>query len=100
MSLCLCGDPPWRRYSTRKTDGRCKLRTSRGPQTYRLNTQLQLRDRARREYVLTHTIRATRARPRVAVYDWQDAFFMPLWGFWTVERPGPTIRIYRRTNSW
>ena len=64
------------------------------------NAQLELRDLARREYVLSHAIRPTRARPRAAVYDWQDAFFMPLWGFWTVERPGPTIRIYRRTNSW
>ena len=63
------------------------------------SAQLQLRDLARREYVLTQTTRATRARPRLAVYDWQDAFFMPLWGFWTVERPGPTIRVYRRTQS-
>ncbi len=52
----------------------------------------------RREYGLVHEIRATRGRARDAVYDLQDAFFMPVWGFWTVERPGPTIRIYRRKD--
>ena len=60
------------------------------------STRLELRDLARREYELVQTVRATRGRQRSAVYDLQDAFFMPLWGFWTVERPGPTIRIYRR----
>ena len=33
-----------------------------------------------------------------AVYDVQDAFFMPLSGFQTIERPGPTISIYRRRD--
>ena len=32
------------------------------------------------------------------VYDLQDAFFMPLWGFRNVERPGPTIHIYLRND--
>lgn len=58
----------------------------------------ELKDLARREYILMNTIRATRWRPRAGVYDLQDAFFMPVWGFWTVERPGPTIRIYRRKD--
>ncbi len=58
----------------------------------------ELHDLARREYILMNTIRATRWRPWAAVYDLQDAFFMPVWGFWTVERPGPTIRIYRRKD--
>jgi 4-amino-4-deoxy-L-arabinose transferase-like glycosyltransferase len=49
-------------------------------------------------YELVHTVRATRSGSRRAVYDQQDAFFLPLWGFWTVERPGPTVRIYRRTR--
>lgn len=58
----------------------------------------ELRDLARREYVLTNSFRATRWRPRAGVYDLQDAFFLPVWGFWTVERPGPTIRIYRQKD--
>ena len=59
---------------------------------------LPVEELARRNYVLVHTIRATRRRARSAIYDQHDAFFMPVWGFWTVERPGPTIRIYRRRD--
>jgi hypothetical protein len=40
----------------------------------------------------------TRGRPRDAVYDLQDAFFMPFYGFHTVERPGPNIEIYKRRD--
>jgi 4-amino-4-deoxy-L-arabinose transferase-like glycosyltransferase len=61
-----------------------------------VRAHVELRSLASREYDLATSIRATRWRPRTAVYDLQDAFFMPVWGFWTVERPGPTIRIYRR----
>lgn len=57
---------------------------------------VELRSLAAGEYELAHSVRAARWRPRTAVYDLQDAFFMPVWGFWTVERPGPTVRIYRR----
>lgn len=57
-----------------------------------------LQDLAQREYVLVQTVNATGARAGSAVYDRQDAFFMPLSGFWTVERPGPTIRIYKRKD--
>ena len=32
------------------------------------------------------------------VYDQQDAFFVPFSGFDEVERPGPTITIYRRRD--
>jgi hypothetical protein len=39
---------------------------------------------------------ATRGRARSAVYDQQDAFFLPFSRFDTVERPGPTILVYRR----
>jgi hypothetical protein len=60
------------------------------------STPPQVRALALRDYELVHRVRATRGRARAAVYDRQDAFFMPLWGFWTVERPGPTIGIYRR----
>jgi hypothetical protein len=47
-------------------------------------------------YSLAHAVVATNGRPRGAVYDPQDAFFMPVWGMWTVERPGPTVLIYRQ----
>jgi hypothetical protein len=30
------------------------------------------------------------------VYDWEDAFFVPLAGFEAVERPGPNVTIYVR----
>lgn len=34
-----------------------------------------------------------------AVYDQQDAFFLPLWGLEGVQRIGPTVEIYRRRVS-
>jgi hypothetical protein len=55
-----------------------------------------LRRLAAEKYELVHTIAATRGASRSAVYDRQDAFFMPLSGFSTVIRPGPTILIYKR----
>lgn len=51
------------------------------------------------EYKLAHTVHASSGREGTAVYDLQDAFFLPIAGFRTVERPGPTIRIYRRRQS-
>jgi hypothetical protein len=51
---------------------------------------------ARNRYSLVHTIRATRSRPGAAVFDLQDAFFMPISRFDEVRRPGPTIHIYKR----
>ena len=59
----------------------------------------ELRQLAAERYTLVRTFRATRGRARSAVYDWQDAFFMPFSGFDTVERPGPTILIYRRRDA-
>jgi hypothetical protein len=56
----------------------------------------ELRDLARQEYSLVQTFVATRQRARSAVYDPQDAFFLPFSRFQTVVRPGPTILIYRR----
>lgn len=41
---------------------------------------------------------ATKGAARSAVYDLQDAFFMPVSGFSTVIRPGPTVLIYRRRD--
>lgn len=53
---------------------------------------------AARDYDLVHLIRGTGSRRGVAMYDQQDAFFVPVSGFSSVERPGPTIRIYRLRN--
>ncbi|MBA3298067.1 MAG: hypothetical protein H0U19_14160, partial [Acidobacteria bacterium] len=58
----------------------------------------EIRALAAREYVLVKVVRGTKTRVRFALYDQQDAFFMPVSGFSTVERPGPTIRIYRRRD--
>ena len=54
-----------------------------------------LRRLADDKYELVWRIDATRGRSREAVYDPQDAFFVPFSGFHTVQRPGPSIEIYR-----
>ncbi|MEO5895988.1 MAG: glycosyltransferase family 39 protein [Vicinamibacterales bacterium] len=59
---------------------------------------LALRLLAARDYDLVKVIRGTGTRRSVAMYDQQDAFFMPFSGFSSVDRPGPTLRIYRRRN--
>lgn len=53
---------------------------------------------AQSRYTLVHVVRATRGNDRAAVYDRQDAFFLPLSRFDTVIRPGPEISIYRRRD--
>jgi 4-amino-4-deoxy-L-arabinose transferase-like glycosyltransferase len=50
---------------------------------------------ARRSYRLVVMFRGAPEQSD-AVYDLQDAFFVPISGFSTLERPGPTIYIYRR----
>ena len=47
-------------------------------------------------YTPVFVARGTRVLDSVAVYDQQDAFFMPWSRFWEVERPGPTVTVYRR----
>jgi 4-amino-4-deoxy-L-arabinose transferase-like glycosyltransferase len=56
----------------------------------------ELRSLTEREYVLARVVRGTRGPAPSAVYDMQDAFFLPVAGFAAVERPGPDVRIYRR----
>jgi hypothetical protein len=34
--------------------------------------------------------------PAGAVYDPLDSFYLPIWGFGSIERPGPAIAVYRR----
>jgi hypothetical protein len=59
----------------------------------------ELHQIAARKYVLAHVVRATEGTAAgSAVYDLQDAFFMPMSGFITVDRPGPTVSIYRRAD--
>jgi 4-amino-4-deoxy-L-arabinose transferase-like glycosyltransferase len=57
-----------------------------------------LRTLAAGRYELVQTVRATRDPASLAIYDHQDAFFMPFSHFETVERPGPTVLIYRRRD--
>ena len=47
-------------------------------------------------YDLVYTVNGTTNLPARGMYDQQDAFFVPFSGFGEVERPGPTIEIYRR----
>ena len=57
-----------------------------------------LRQIANERYDLVFTVTGTRGAAGSAVYDLQDAFFLPLSGLHTVERPGPTILIYKRRD--
>ena len=55
-----------------------------------------LQSLAATNYDLVHTVPGIPGSAGRAVYDPQDAFFLPVSGFDTVERPGPTVRICRR----
>jgi Dolichyl-phosphate-mannose-protein mannosyltransferase len=68
------------------------------PLTY-TRTPRPLLELALSRYHLEHTVLATRPEPRSAVYDLQDAFFMPVSGFDEIRRPGPTVQIYRRRDA-
>ncbi|HEY7500557.1 MAG TPA: glycosyltransferase family 39 protein [Vicinamibacterales bacterium] len=58
-----------------------------------------LRQLAADKYELLFAVRATTGRSGSVVYDLQDAFFLPMSDLETAERPGPTIRIYRRRDA-
>jgi 4-amino-4-deoxy-L-arabinose transferase-like glycosyltransferase len=51
---------------------------------------------ARERYALAMSWQPVREEGGGALYDQQDAFFAPIAGFSAIERPGPTIYIYRR----
>jgi hypothetical protein len=53
---------------------------------------------AAEKYVLVEVVTGATQKSG-AVYDAQDAFFLPVAGFGTVERPGPTVFIYRRGDT-
>jgi 4-amino-4-deoxy-L-arabinose transferase-like glycosyltransferase len=57
-----------------------------------------LRALAQSDYTLVYSVRATTGRARAAIYDRQDAFFVPFTRLTTIERPGPNIWIYRRRD--
>jgi 4-amino-4-deoxy-L-arabinose transferase-like glycosyltransferase len=57
-----------------------------------------LRELAAARYDAVYTVRATTTPSPRGVYDEQDAFFLPFSGFNEIERPGPTITIYRRRD--
>lgn len=59
----------------------------------------EVRALAATRYEMVKEIAGTTGQARSAMYDQQDAFFMPVSGFWTVVRPGPTIKIYRRSDG-
>jgi hypothetical protein len=53
----------------------------------------------RTSYDLVFTVIASTAAAESSLYYRQDAFFMPISGFSSIERPGPTIRVYRRRDA-
>jgi hypothetical protein len=57
-----------------------------------------LRSLAAGNYTLVHMVPGTRGPAGLAVYDLQDAFFLPFSRLETVVRPGPTILVYRRND--
>ncbi|HJR58061.1 MAG TPA: phospholipid carrier-dependent glycosyltransferase [Vicinamibacterales bacterium] len=68
------------------------------PLTAYVSSPPALRQLAQTKYVRLYVVRGTRGGASSAVYDLQDAFFMPLSRFWTIERPGPDISIFRRRD--
>ena len=57
-----------------------------------------LRRLADARYDAVYAVRGTTTPDARGVYDQQDAFFLPFSGFAEVERPGPTITIFRRRD--
>ena len=49
-------------------------------------------------YQLVYRVRGTTRLDADGMYDQQDAFFVPFSGLEEVERPGPTITVYRRRD--
>jgi hypothetical protein len=55
-----------------------------------------LRHLVAERYAPVYTVRGTTTLDAAGIYDQQDAFFVPFSGFGDVERPGPTVVVYRR----
>jgi hypothetical protein len=65
------------------------------PLTAYTATPDSLRDLVRDRYELAMRVPGVPAEMGEAIYDRQDAFFLPIAGFSGIERPGPTVLIYR-----
>jgi 4-amino-4-deoxy-L-arabinose transferase-like glycosyltransferase len=99
------GDAPVHRWSFNPADGSFGDTGGRTPDWIVLEgsplsnwagTSPEIRKLAAERYVLVRSIQA--ADDSWAVYDLADAFFLPVAGFGSVERPGPNVRIYRRKD--
>jgi 4-amino-4-deoxy-L-arabinose transferase-like glycosyltransferase len=94
---------PWQYEESTESFGKPEGRTPdwlvlhESPLSRYASTPASLWKLAQSRYALVQVVRGTRAAGP-AVYDLQDAFFMPVSGFWTVERPGPDIYIHRRRD--
>ena len=79
-------------------DGRTPhwLIVSESPLSLYAQADPAIKELAAARYRPVFVVRGTRSLESEAVYDRQDAFFMPFSRFWEVERPGPTITVYRR----
>jgi hypothetical protein len=97
------GDAPVHRWSFNPADGSFGETGGRTPDWIVLEgsplsnwagTSPEIRKLAAERYALVRGIHA--ADDGWAVYDLADAFFLPVAGFGSVERPGPNIQIYRR----
>ena len=60
--------------------------------------RVEIEEIARTRYTLVRTF-AGAPTTGGAVYDYQDAFFVPFSRFWTLRRPGPTITVYQRAGE-
>jgi 4-amino-4-deoxy-L-arabinose transferase-like glycosyltransferase len=95
---------PWiydpRTESFGDPDGRTPhwLVISESPLRLYAQAEPSLKRLAAERYTPVLVVPGTRTLDSAAVYDRQDAFFMPFSRFWEVERPGPTITIYRRNE--
>ena len=67
----------------------------RSPLTLYSPVQPPLEQIVRDRYVLVRKFE-TGAEPSRTLYDQQDAFYLPLSGFGSIARPGPSFELYRR----
>ena len=69
---------------------------SESPLRHYASADPALRQLVAEHYEPVYTVRGTTNLDAGGMYDQQDAFFVPFSGFGEVERPGPTIIVYRR----
>ena len=69
---------------------------SEAPLRHYASAHPALRQLVAEHYEPVYTVRGTTNLDAGGMYDQQDAFFVPFSGFGEVERPGPTVTVYRR----